>query len=238
MPFSISSLCHLVGHLLAVQIGVRPGVRAHGVAGGINLTQDFRMTGRVLADRKNNPWCIRRRALSAPPACCPAMDRRRRSARLPSAARKSNCLKFSKPKPGPPVVSISTTRETPSASGLAAGRLLRRDRCGRRHGRGLAHRSREARHRPSRQAWWLPAAAARAVSRQSSWGEELRRRAAQRSNTKLRRSATAATTLASIRPNALRIATLSKYATNGMRPSRRLINAKEVLTPHQHEPVP
>src|ERR1700740_1593003 len=33
--------------------------------------------------------------------------------------RKSNCLKCSKPKPGPPVVSISTTRETPSASGLA-----------------------------------------------------------------------------------------------------------------------
>src|SRR5579883_3065535 len=31
--------------------------------------------------------------------------------------RKSYCLKCSKPKPGPPVVSISTTRETPSASG-------------------------------------------------------------------------------------------------------------------------
>src|SRR6187402_123654 len=33
--------------------------------------------------------------------------------------RKSSCLKCSKPKPGPPVVSISTTRLTPSASGLA-----------------------------------------------------------------------------------------------------------------------
>src|SRR5262249_41504582 len=32
--------------------------------------------------------------------------------------RKSYCLKFSKPNPGPPDVSISTTRETPSASGL------------------------------------------------------------------------------------------------------------------------
>src|ERR1700738_4022972 len=32
--------------------------------------------------------------------------------------RKSCALKCSKPKPGPPVVSISTTRETPSASGL------------------------------------------------------------------------------------------------------------------------
>src|SRR5580704_8546683 len=31
--------------------------------------------------------------------------------------RKSYCLKCSKPKPGPPVVSISTTREMPSASG-------------------------------------------------------------------------------------------------------------------------
>src|SRR6516165_9474401 len=32
--------------------------------------------------------------------------------------RKSWLLKCSKPKPGPPVVSISTTRETPSAFGL------------------------------------------------------------------------------------------------------------------------
>src|SRR3954447_26234948 len=30
--------------------------------------------------------------------------------------RKSSCLKCSKPKPGPPVVSICTTRATPSAS--------------------------------------------------------------------------------------------------------------------------
>src|SRR5260370_32829598 len=35
------------------------------------------------------------------------------------SARKSSCLKCSKPKPGPPVVSISTTRLTPSASALA-----------------------------------------------------------------------------------------------------------------------
>src|SRR5262249_10020839 len=33
--------------------------------------------------------------------------------------RKSCCLKCSKPKPGPPVVSISTVRETPSAFGLS-----------------------------------------------------------------------------------------------------------------------
>src|SRR3982751_5235253 len=31
--------------------------------------------------------------------------------------RKSSCLKCSKPKPGPPVVSISTVRDTPSAPG-------------------------------------------------------------------------------------------------------------------------
>src|SRR3984957_20164621 len=37
--------------------------------------------------------------------------------------RKSSCLKCSKPKPGPPVVSISTTRPIPSASGLAQGAL-------------------------------------------------------------------------------------------------------------------
>src|SRR5471032_3168157 len=33
--------------------------------------------------------------------------------------RKSSCLKCSKPNPGPPVVSISTVRAIPSASGLA-----------------------------------------------------------------------------------------------------------------------
>src|SRR3954469_1527022 len=32
--------------------------------------------------------------------------------------RKSSCLKCSKPKPGPPVVSISTVRPTPSAPGM------------------------------------------------------------------------------------------------------------------------
>src|SRR5579872_5316437 len=37
--------------------------------------------------------------------------------------RKSSCLKCSKPNPGPPVVSISTTRPIPSASGLAQAGL-------------------------------------------------------------------------------------------------------------------
>src|SRR5258705_30437 len=35
------------------------------------------------------------------------------------SVRKSSCLKCAKPNPGPPVVSISTTRLTPSASGFA-----------------------------------------------------------------------------------------------------------------------
>src|ERR1700716_212819 len=35
--------------------------------------------------------------------------------------RKSSCLKCSKPKPGPPVVSISTIRAMPSALGFAHG---------------------------------------------------------------------------------------------------------------------
>src|SRR6202048_475096 len=35
--------------------------------------------------------------------------------------RKASCLKCSKPKPGPPVVSISTMRAMPSALGLAQG---------------------------------------------------------------------------------------------------------------------
>src|ERR1700712_2779232 len=37
--------------------------------------------------------------------------------------RKSSCLKCSKPNPGPPVVSISTTRAIPSAFGLAQAAL-------------------------------------------------------------------------------------------------------------------
>src|SRR3979411_3231486 len=37
--------------------------------------------------------------------------------------RKSSCLKCSKPNPGPPVVSISTTREIPSALGLVQAAL-------------------------------------------------------------------------------------------------------------------
>jgi hypothetical protein len=38
--------------------------------------------------------------------------------------RKSYCLKCSKPKPGPPVVSISTTRERPMPPGLSHAAIL------------------------------------------------------------------------------------------------------------------
>jgi hypothetical protein len=46
-------LAHLrLGQLLAVEMRVRPGVRADGVTGGRNLLEDFRMIHGVLADRE------------------------------------------------------------------------------------------------------------------------------------------------------------------------------------------
>src|ERR1700685_1296830 len=51
--------------------------------------------------------------------------------------RKSSCLKCSKPKPGPPVVSISTVRAMPSALGLAQAALVGAGAAGR-AGAGLA----------------------------------------------------------------------------------------------------
>ena len=44
----------LLRHLLAVEVGVRPGVGADGMAGGINLSEDFRVIGGVLADREEH----------------------------------------------------------------------------------------------------------------------------------------------------------------------------------------
>ena len=44
-----------LGQLLAVEMGVRPGMRADGVAGGEDLAENFRMIGRVLADREEQP---------------------------------------------------------------------------------------------------------------------------------------------------------------------------------------
>src|SRR3569623_355553 len=47
-------LALLVRQLLGGEIGVRPGVRADGVAVRCNRFQDFRMPGRVLADREED----------------------------------------------------------------------------------------------------------------------------------------------------------------------------------------
>ena len=47
-------LALVFGQLLVGQGGVRPGVRSDGVAGRENLLEDFRIVGRVLADRKEN----------------------------------------------------------------------------------------------------------------------------------------------------------------------------------------
>ena len=43
-----------LGQFLVVEVGVRPGVRADGVSGGGHLLEDFRIIGRVLADREEN----------------------------------------------------------------------------------------------------------------------------------------------------------------------------------------
>ena len=47
-------LALLLGQLLAVEMRVRPGVRADGVAGGGDLPENFRVIRRVLADRKEH----------------------------------------------------------------------------------------------------------------------------------------------------------------------------------------
>ena len=53
MAFSISALASS-GCLAARQIVVRPGVRADGVAGRRDLTENFRIVGGVLADREED----------------------------------------------------------------------------------------------------------------------------------------------------------------------------------------
>ena len=155
-------------------------------------------------------------------------------------SRKSSCLKCSKPKPGPPVVSISTTRPTPSASGLAAGRLLRGGRRRRGYRRGLAQRRRDLDVILRGILGGESAAAGGSGSAGRAamvFGGAASARGAE-VQYQIPAIATAATTLASIRPNALRIATLSTNATElDASPSRPAINAKELLTPHQHGAV-
>src|SRR6266478_5917345 len=52
-PFDLV-LGQLPGHLLAVEVGMRPGVGADGMPGRGYLPQNFRMVGGVLADRKKH----------------------------------------------------------------------------------------------------------------------------------------------------------------------------------------
>ena len=79
---------------------MRPGVRADGVAGRGDLPEDFRIIGRVLADREERRLdaLVGQRLEHAP--AWSATGRRRRSARPPCRAGSRCCLKCSKPKPG------------------------------------------------------------------------------------------------------------------------------------------
>jgi len=54
VAFSVTVLGLLIGHLLGVQIGMRPGVRADGMAGRGDLLQNLGMVGGVLADREEH----------------------------------------------------------------------------------------------------------------------------------------------------------------------------------------
>src|SRR5713226_8583309 len=119
------------------------------------------------------------------------------------SVRKSSCLKCSKPKPGPPVVSISTTRLTPSASGLAHAVFG----CG---GTGGFSGMAAVTSTSSRAAAGLAAAVAGSRSgggaltvagaATSSRGEDVQNHTAAMTQ--------AVATLANIRPNALRMVTL------------------------------
>ena len=130
------------------------------------------------------------------------------------SARKSSCLKCSKPKPGPPVVSISTTRLTPSASGLAqpvfcelaAGAaciepVISTGASGAAAGVAAA-------------TWAGSAFAALAVLGEGTSGR------GEKAQNHTPAITTAATTLASIRPNALRILLFPPMLTTGTRDRR------------------
>ena len=213
---------------------MRPGVRADGVAGGRDLLEDFRMIGRVLADREEHRLgaFVRKR-----------LEHRRRvvghgpSSKVSTtslSARKSNCLYCWKPKPGPPVVSITTMRLTPSASGLAQAISAAAS------GAGAAAPAFDS------AAGDLDVVLGGELGRGGS-GQRLgiaggdglggpRRRAAKRSRTRLRRSQPPQQHWPASGPTHYASLLLSKYS--GTHITRRAINANKVLTPHQHGPVP
>src|SRR5262249_54090510 len=113
------------------------------------------------------------------------------------------------PKPGPPDVSTSTTRETPSASGLAQAGF-----CDATGGVGSAASLEDSEAVVSTSSlagsFWAAAGDGGLAAIVLGGAASARRAEVQKQP---REITTAATILARIRPNGLRIATLSKHAT-------------------------
>ena len=129
-------------------------------------------------------------------------------------------MKCSKPKPGPPVVSMTTTRETPSASGLAQVLFC---------GSGAAGFSGTAAVISTSSRAEAGLAAGAAAAKRSARGAatvfgavSARRGEEGDRKNQTAEMTTAIMTLASIRPNALRMVTLSKTT----RLFHQVINAK------------
>src|SRR3979490_506272 len=137
------------------------------------------------------------------------------------SVRKSSCLKCWKPKAGPRVVSISTTRLTPSASGLAQVFLG----CG---ATGAFSGIAAVTSTSSRFGADLAVAVAGSVSAGRTatlWGAATSARGESVQN-HTPAMTTAVTTLANIRPNALRIVALPQKPAPALKPlMRRGLNA-------------
>ena len=105
---------------LSREVPVRPGVRAdRSGRPHSHLLENLRVVGRMLADREERGL----RAMGAErvehePQCWFGQGPSSKVSTTSLLRRKSCCVKCSNPKPGPPVVSISTVRAIPSASGL------------------------------------------------------------------------------------------------------------------------
>src|SRR5215207_1117577 len=127
------------------------------------------------------------------------------------SVRKSNCLYCRKPKPGPPVVSITTMRLTPSASGLAQAADRAGWAAGTGAGAGAGLESEAVVSTSSFSASFAGAGNGSALRAATVWGGAASARGEEVQN-QTAVITTAVITLASIRPNALRIATLSTYS--------------------------
>src|SRR5258708_32639626 len=106
----------LLAHFLAVQVRMRPGMGADAMAGRRHLFENFGMVGRVLADREEHRLgaFIRERFEHGGRVYRPGTVVEGQHDFL--VRQEVELLEMLV---GPPVVSISTTRLTPSASGLA-----------------------------------------------------------------------------------------------------------------------